>query len=150
MAKSKGFTLIELLIVIAIIAILASVLVPFALIARKRAQNSGAQSFARQVVSYVESYLAASPTNSVDALTGGNIAGSSAECSSAGGAALVDEGLNPTYPSVVEAGSCYVVNDGKGGYGVQVQAVTKVYWTIYNGQIKEQSSDKSSTDPATW
>lgn len=150
MAKSKGFTLIELLIVIAIIAILASVLVPFALIARKRAQNSGAQSFARQVVSYVESYLAANPTNSIDALTGGSTAGSNAECSSAGGSALLNEGLSSTYPAVVEAASCYVVNDGKGGYGVQVQAVTKVYWTIYDGRIKQQASDKSSTDPATW
>ena len=54
MRNAKGFTLIELLIVVAIIAILAAVLIPNLLNARKNANTVAAQSYVRNVATAVE------------------------------------------------------------------------------------------------
>jgi len=69
MRNAKGFTLIELLIVIAIIAILAAVLIPNVLNARKRAQDSAAQSYARQVATWIAAADSANQISSPSSLT---------------------------------------------------------------------------------
>ncbi|WP_370633833.1 competence type IV pilus major pilin ComGC [Deinococcus sp. RIT780] len=51
--STQGFTLIELLIVIAIIGILAAVLIPNVLNARKRANDTANNAFAGQVVTWL-------------------------------------------------------------------------------------------------
>jgi type IV pilus assembly protein PilA len=54
MRNAKGFTLIELLIVIVIIAILAAVLIPSLLNSRKRANDTAAVAYTRNVATEIE------------------------------------------------------------------------------------------------
>ncbi|WP_038047210.1 prepilin-type N-terminal cleavage/methylation domain-containing protein [Thermus caliditerrae] len=147
MRNAKGFTLIELLIVIAIIAILAAVLIPNVIGARKRANDSATQGYMRQVATFVESYLAANPANKVGDLTEGDDAGSeSGECNEI--EQLTKEGLSASYPASVL--NCKIVNDGKGGYGIKAKSVTGTWWALYAGKFINKGDQEPTGDPAEW
>jgi type IV pilus assembly protein PilA len=118
MRNAKGFTLIEILIVIAIIAILAAVLIPNVLNARKRAIESSAQAFARQVATWVAAADTAgsAPTT----LT------TPADCKSQSW--LISEGAPATYPSSVK--TCTITYDQTNGrYTINVTATTGTSFT---------------------
>lgn len=156
--RKQGFTLIELLIVIAIIAILAAVLIPNVINARRRANESATQSYARQVATAVESYLAAAPVNTLGDVVAGTLGGATAGPGTAGqqsaecrtvdalnqGGTFAGDLPAAAYPTSVS--SCFVYADGTGGYGIAARSTSNTWWGLYNGQFVNLGTGATPSD----
>lgn len=111
--SNRGFTILELLVVVTIISILAAVLIPSVVNARRRAVDTASTMYARSVSYWAGAWLIADPSRTVRDLP--------PNCTDA---TYISEGAPAIFPTSTQACVVLIEPNGPGTFGVRTTSAS--------------------------
>jgi type IV pilus assembly protein PilA len=118
--SKKGFTILELLIVVAMISTLAAMLIPNVVNARRRAVDTAASMYARNVSNWSGAWLIGDPTRKITDMS-----------TSCVDASYVSEGASSQLPTSAQSCEVLIEPNGPGSYGVRVTSASGQVFEVF-------------------
>jgi type IV pilus assembly protein PilA len=118
--SNEGFTVLELLIVTAMISILAAILIPNVINARRLAVNTASSMYARNVSYWAGAWLISDPARRVTDL--------STDCVDA---MYISEGAPNDFPTSTQSCEVLIEPNGPGSFGVRATSASGQVFEIF-------------------